>query len=683
MDSASSWRDAILQQFIPIGATLNLVADPDALFSEEGLVLALRDAGYTLLEFRDPVEFRYAYESTCHAFNSPHKPADQADERGGLIVVVNAPDTEFSSVPYDVFQEGRRLSVSLGELFPNLSYPVVAELERSHLDKLFTCHTQYAHERMGDNASRDFILRHVFGIAAELLRNNIDLLRTLLRLHYPGIQLPPGLARRLIQILKSQPLFAAWALEEIVPDDKAFFAFLQERWPAFLNRVDETTANQLRETPAIYGLRYAGPVDLPFEHEDIRVYIDNLFVEGKLFPVSRPDMRIAVESWIRCGILENAQSDATVRLTRLLAALPESLPGLDAKHTDWIAFAPKWAELTALAHNLTMDQAGQKDFAQFKALSVTVQEAFFQWLTERDAAHYAGLVNQPPGRPVMLHHIARFLARELGKDKETRIALLVVDGLALDQWVTVRQELQGQIPKLVMRETSVFTWIPTLTSVSRQALFAGKAPFYFPSSIKNTNAEENLWRQFWEDAGVPKNAIAYKRGLGSGDAVTSLENAAHPERTKILGLVVDTVDSIMHGMQLGAAGMHNQVRQWCAMGFLRDCTTYLLGNGYQVWLTSDHGNIECRGKGRPADGILAESRGERARVYPTPELRSQIAGGLPDTFQWPPVGLPDGYYPLLAKGQDAFCQENSTIVGHGSISLEEVLVPFVKIERSV
>ena len=99
--------------------------------------------------------------------------------------------------------------------------------------------------------------------------------------------------------------------------------------------------------------------------------------------------------------------------------------------------------------------------------------------------------------------------------------------------------------------------------------------------------------------------------------------------------------------------------------------------------TGLHRNIECLGKGRPADGVLAETRGERARVYSTQDLRSQIAGGMPDTFQWPPVGLPEGYYPLLAKGDRAFCQENSTIIGHGSISLEEVLVPFVKIERSV
>lgn len=677
MHSAPSWRDAILQNFSPDSAKLNLVADPDALFSEEGLVLALRENGYALLEFRDPVEFRYAYETN-------YRPAGhEATEAPGLIVIINAPDTAFAFFPYDLFQEGRKLSFSLGEMFPNISYPVVAELDRSLLDKLFACHAQYAHERMGDNASKDFILRHVFGIAAELIRNDVDLLRTLLRLHYPGTQLPHGLARRLIQILKSQTLFAPWALEQIVPDDKAFFAFLQERWPLFLNKVDDTTANHLHETPVPYGLHYAGPAELPFEHEDIRVYIDNLFVEGKLTPVSRPAMRVKADSWIRCGVFENKQVDMVVRLGRLLEALPDALPTADAKYTDWITFAPKWAELAALAYNLPSEQAGEHESAHFQELRNCVQEVFSEWLTVHESAHYAGLVNQPPGKPVMLHHIARFLARELEKDKETRVALLVVDGLSLNQWVTVRRELQRQRPELVMRESSVFAWIPTLTSVSRQAIFAGKAPFYFPASIKTTNAEEGLWRQFWEDAGILKNTIAYKRGLGSGDAVAALEAAFHPERTKVLGLVIDTVDSIMHGMQLGAAGMHNQVQQWCGQGFLRDCITYLLGKGFQVWMTSDHGNIECRGRGRPADGILAEARGERARVYPAYDLRSQTARGLPNTFEWPPVGLPEGYYPLLAKSCDAFSQEGVTLVGHGGISLEEVLVPFVKIERSV
>jgi hypothetical protein len=37
--------------------------------------------------------------------------------------------------------------------------------------------------------------------------------------------------------------------------------------------------------PPEYGLKYPGPDCLPFDHQDIKVYIDNLFLEGKLTPV--------------------------------------------------------------------------------------------------------------------------------------------------------------------------------------------------------------------------------------------------------------------------------------------------------------------------------------------------------------------------------------------------------------
>jgi hypothetical protein len=137
----------------------------------------------------------------------------------------------------------------------------------------------------------------------------------------------------------------------------------------------------------------------------------------------------------------------------------------------------------------------------------------------------------------------------------------------------------------------------------------------------------------------------------------------------------------MHGMQLGAAGMHNQIKQWCQGGFLGSLIGYLLDHGYQVWMTSDHGNIECCGKGRPSEGVIAETRGERVRVYPTPELRSQIAGTFTFAHEWQPIGLPSNYFPLVASGNDAFINPNDSIVGHGGIAVEEVIVPLVKFER--
>lgn len=660
----SSWRDAILNDFVPNVSKLTLVADPDCLLTEEKLALELRGRGFDLIEFSDPVEFRYAYESK-------YRSIWDRGEHTDLVVVLRLQNAELESLPYDLLQAGRKLSFNLGDLFPNLSYPVIEKLDRSLLDALFEAQRKSSPDRMGDNATKDFILRHVFGIAAELIANEVELLRALLRLHYGKLQIPLMLAERLIQVLKGHDGFKAWPLSEIVPDDEAFFAFLQERWPLFLSRLG--SANQVREDSPEYGLKYPGPDRLPFDHQDIKVYIDNLFLEGKLTPVEAKGIEVDAGSWVRSGIATSGVDNDALRISRLFDLVEKELPTAEARYSDWTAFALKWAELSSLVHcgNSTEYQTGLREIGD--ALNTT----FAGWLTD----HYSSLINLPPTNPAMLHHVPRRLARDIEDSGSSRAALIVVDGLALDQWVTIRQLLQKQDANLVMRESATFAWIPTLTSVSRQSIFSGKPPLYFPSSINSTNSEEKLWKQFWEGHGLSRLDVAYQRGLGDGDAAGVLDSAIHPGKTKVVGLVVDKVDKIMHGMQLGSAGMHNQIKQWCQGGFLAALVGQLLEYGYEVWLTADHGNIQCEGKGRPSEGVIAETRGERVRVYPTPELRAQVAGAFPFAHEWQPVGLPADYFPLVAGGRDAFVNPGDAIVGHGGVAIEEVIVPLVKFER--
>jgi hypothetical protein len=659
----SSWRDAILNDFVPNVSKLTLVADPDSLLTEEKLALELRGRGFDLIEFNDPVEFRYAYESK-------YRSIWDRGEHTDLVVILRLQDAELESLPYDLLQAGRKLSFNLGELFPNLSYPVIEKLDRSLLDALFDAQCKSPPDRMGDNATKDFILRYVFGIAAELIANEVDLLRALLRLHYGKIQIPHILAERLVKVLRSQGGFHAWPLDEIVPDDEAFFAFLQERWPVFLSRFGKV--DQFREDFSEYGLKYPGPDLLPFNHHDIKVYIDNLFVEGKLAPVQAAEIEVESGSWIRSGIAPVNADDDEVRITRLFELVENDLPAAESRYSDWTAFALKWAELSSLVH-CGSNVAHQ---SQLKEVGDALNATFAGWLGD----HYASLINLPPTSPAMLHHVPRRLARDV-EGGDGRTALIVVDGLALDQWVTVRQLLQKQDGNLVIRESATFAWIPTLTSVSRQSIFSGKPPLYFPASVNSTNSEEKLWKQFWEGHGLSRLDVAYQRGLGDGNASSVLDAAIHPGKTKVVGLVVDKVDKIMHGMQLGAAGMHNQIKQWCHAGFLSTLVGQLLDYGYEVWLTADHGNIECEGKGRPSEGVIAETRGERARVYPTPELRSQVAESFTFAHEWQPVGLPADYFPLVAGGRDAFVNPGDSIVGHGGVAIEEVIVPLVKFER--
>ncbi len=663
-----SWRDQILKEFTPQVSRLTLVADPDGLLLEEGILEGVRVRGFELIPFEDHIAFRYAYESK---FRSRWDRGEHTD----LVVVLRSQASDLASLPYDLLHAGRKLSFNLGDIFQNLSYPVVTALDRGDLDALYEAQNRHAPGQLGDNATKEFVLRHVFQIATELIKQPSDLLRVLLRRHYRSQRIPPVLDERFIQLLRQSTTFDDWPLEKLVTDREAFFAFLQERWPIFLDQEAAKGESGIREVEKSYGLAIEGPVDLPFDHHDIRVYIDNLFVEGLLHSVSHDHADALSKTWVGIGIRTAPIEDRSRRLGKLIGSLRTSVPADDAKHTDWFHFARGWAELILLMNEQTaalLDETNEHT----KSLQVQVDNGFTAWLFKR----YAGLVNLPPVPPVMLHHLPRFLARQVAEDRNAKIALIVVDGLAMDQWLVVRGALASRQPGYRFREQAVFAWIPSLTSVSRQTVFAGKAPIFFPNSIQTTDREPALWSQFWADQGFTPNEVVYIKGLGDGSLESVSEALSHP-KARVAGLVVDKVDKIMHGMEMGTAGMHNQVCQWAKQPYMHTLLDLLLERGFRVYLTSDHGNIEAEGCGRPAEGAVADLRGERVRIYPDAVLRSTVKERFPAALEWDPIGLPNDYLPLLAPSRKAFVSEKERLVSHGGISIEEIIVPLVQIDR--
>ena len=665
---AESWRSQILREFTPKVARLTLVADPDDLLSEARMVATLRECGFDLIRFGDPIEFRYAYESR---YRSKWDKGLDSD----LVVILSTQSSSLITLPFDLLQAGRRLSFNLGDIFPNLSYPVVTALDRGDLDALYEAQKRHAPGQLGDNATKEFVLRHVFEIAPELVKQPSDLLRVLLRRHYRGQRIPTDLDERFIQLLRQNNVFDDWPLETLVSDREAFFAFLQERWPIFLDREAAKGTSGVCEDKKPYGLSIEGPVELPFDHHDIRVYIDNLFVEGVLHSVPHEHADTLSRTWVGIGVRTAPIEDRSRRLGKLIDSLEASIPAEDAKHTDWFHFARGWAEAILLANDQA-EAISEPPGTRIKNLQAQVDAGFAAWLFKR----YAGLVNLPPVPPVMLHHLPRFLARQMGEDRTAKIALIVVDGLALDQWLVVREALATKQPGLRFREQAVFAWIPSLTSVSRQATFAGKAPIFFPNSIQTTDKEPALWAQFWADQGLMPNEVVYLKGLGDGGLENVSEALSHP-KARVAGLVVDKVDKIMHGMEMGTAGMHNQVCQWAKQPYLNTLLDLLLDRGFRVYLTSDHGNLEAEGCGRPSEGAVADLRGERVRIYPDAALRGKVKERFPDALEWGTVGLPEDYLALLAPARRAFVQEKQRAVSHGGVSVEELIVPLIQIER--
>jgi len=649
------WRDRILREFTPGVQPLTVVADPDGLLTEPRLSQALSERGFESLVFEEPISFRFAYESRFRCR------LDAGESVDLVILCVRGQPRE--QLPFDVLSRARQLSFSLADFFPNLSYPVLRALEPQYLDLLFEAQSRFNPGVLGDNATKDFILRHVFEIAAELIKNEADLLRVLLRRHYRLQVIPQPFVDRLVAILDQSGRFQDWPLADLFTSRSLFFTFLQERWPRFLARLTGTPLPQ--QAP----LRVLGPADLPFDNPDIRVYVDNLFLEGMLHAV---DWAPLPEGWAAAGVRQSPQMDRARRFAALADAVERGLPGEGGRHVEWLSFAQTWAELGVLAAEI--GSGSDADVAKrMAALRACVDTRFSGWLQQR----FGSLCSLPATAPVMAHHIARFLAGQ--REAAGKVALVVIDGMAFDQWLVIRHEISVQRPSWRFDENAVFAWVPTITSVSRQSIFAGKAPLYFPSSIYSTDKEPSLWQQFWVGNGLALQEIAYLKGLGDPEALPSLADEFAAPRLKAVGAVVDKVDRIMHGMELGTAGMHNQVRQWACEGFLAGFLDILIGAGFDVYLTADHGNVECTGCGRPKEGLTADARGERARIYSDPTLRADVAPKFPSAIPWKPMGLPSDFLPLLSGDRSAFIPDGQRTVAHGGVTLEEVVVPFVRL----
>ncbi len=663
----ANWRDIILKEFPAQVCRLTVVADPDLLLTEEGILQELKTRGYDLITYEDPIEFRFAYESRYRSLWDQNKSTD-------LVVVLRARQQDFRSLPFDLYQAGRKVSFDLSAVFPNLSYPVVDALNRSHYEALFQAQQQYNPGRLGDNQTKDFILLHVFELEPKLIKEPAHLLHALLRKHYRRVEIPRMLDDRIVEVLSQNKRFGDWPVDELVSSRGEFFMFLQERWPIFIERAchDPRIVSEGAES---YNLKFRGPAALPFEHADVRVYLDDLFDERILEPVQVPSGKAMPSAWMQHGVVTDRHYDSVARAERLRASLAKGIPGTNASHADWLGFAYKWAELV-VATQMSDQPVAPESMAETR-IGQQVDDGFSSWVSE----HFASLHNQPPDPPIMVHHVPRYLSHMVEAQSESRVALLVVDGLSLPEWIILRDSMKKRSGSLRIDERGVFAWIPTLTSVSRQALFSGKAPLYFPDSIGTSGKDELRWKQFWQGRSLNESQVHFVGG-GDTDKLSRIREAADDRRIRALGVVVTTVDEIMHGMRLGMSGMFGQTAQWADQGLVYDAAVSLLDAGFRVFLCSDHGNAEATGIGTPSEGSLAESKGQRVRVYSDGGLRESVHKGFPDAMPWPPLGLPPDYLPLLAAAGKAFVQTGETVVSHGGAMLEEVVVPFVEISKS-
>jgi len=325
---------------------------------------------------------------------------------------------------------------------------------------------------------------------------------------------------------------------------------------------------------------------------------------------------------------------------------------------DWRALAPLWGELQYWLCQEKIDMAEPSD------LDRRISRQFTDYLL----ASYPGLFYESYyQRPATVDKVLPFLANR----PASKTALLCMDGMSFQEWFCLKQYLAGHgLEKF--NEMAVFTLLPTITGVSRRALFCARG------KLRELVEEEKGFLQFarqnWPQA------VSRRTGM-----FINIDGRWHKEYLDFgcLGLVYNLVDDLAHSMinvRESKELMQKNLTLQLDKTELGEMLRRLLEEGYRVYLASDHGSVWCRGNGYQAVKWLVEEKAKRALLFPNRLLAADFAAGK-DLLAYENTNLLGDKVAVFPAGREMFGKKGETAISHGGIHLEEVIVPFVEVQR--
>ena len=641
-----TWQQFILKDF-PDGAPLakvTILEDPDCLLAEEGIFSELARRGYRLFVFTRTIELRYLYETHIR----------QDDEAKLVILLRNGENVE-EVIPPDIRStlQCRRISLSMPMLFPHLHYGVLTGLERQHIQNLFSLRKESEGANGGQDATCEFIFENLLGISITSVINPEMLLDRLYHVHVLYSLKSPCLLTYFQEHIRNKAKFQSLRKNGILSNATHFHQWIGYTWKTgFLKKKWMETL----------------PVDsdfaacIIFENAKVKRTMRALFQDDWLTMTGSISEIEKQYAYLADG--RNLGGDI---LDLPLQSLSEQIPSMSDNWSYWTRFAREWAALTSMKDEYHLAVAG------FEDVRCKINTRFWEWMQQ----NYSGLASIPSSLPATVQQIIHSIAKMRREEHIRKIALIVVDGMAWNQWIPIRQTIEQDFSISV---SGTFAQVPTLTSVSRQSIFSGKAPVDFAESIETTAKESVLWKRAWQEEGIDSSLVKYEKGLGLGKP-EEIKNQYYTN-AEVLGLVVDTVDQFVHGTLGSNMELHSRIQEWLKHGYLKQLLHDLVDElGFTVFLTSDHGNVECVGIQNINDGILADMKGERVRIYPNEELRKKYLDKCPQATAWGNTSIPENFCPMILHDNGAFAPVNKKLVSHGGVSIEEVIVPFIKIGR--
>lgn len=612
----SNWIDKYKKLVIPSHKQHIIVADQDNLFEYAELKQAFKNDSYIILTAKTDLAVRVAFELQVR--NSADK----------YLIIAPA---NYNPLP-DIEMFAHFQAIGLPQLFPNLDAKAIKGLSFNALCLLSNIKP---YEELSHDKTLKFLLENLYNVDFDTLTSNkakeriLNALITVL-LEKNGINEP--LTKFLTNI--SRPYFPSLVLNKLTNNN--LIKFIQDQWQSYVD--DENAVVDFKEPLLNKSLGY-------------------LFAFAYLKPVKvTPEKYDSFPKPLKIGVYIDELGHNDNELEGLIEYLKQQLEIIEDIADQWF----KIIQLLANAKIKSLHTAN----ADLQECYQKVENAFntrFQRFIENI---YSSLFSLSGVRkPVVVTRILEYINAKPDKRK----ALLVIDGMNYWQWNLLGKSLVDA--GITYNSNASLAFIPTITAWSRQGIFRGDKPDLF----ENNSKEATLFATYWLNHGVSAYQIDFKKFCVN----EPLSVNEIPNDTTVLGIVCNDLDEIMHGSSLGNSQLKTSTEQWIKKSNIIQYIKELKVKGFQIYITSDHGNIEATGVKNLTlkEKVGALSRGKR-HLHFTNET-------LLDTFLEQNLSLSVGRKGLsiYLKQQEAFTTENSQVITHGGSHLWEVIVPFISINE--
>jgi len=265
--------------------------------------------------------------------------------------------------------------------------------------------------------------------------------------------------------------------------------------------------------------------------------------------------------------------------------------------------------------------------------------------------------------PVTVDRVLTYLTHR----SNDKLALICMDGMGFQEWFSLKEHLNRQgISNF--KEMHVFALLPTVTEVSRRALFSGKKlitelPLEKKGFIEQVNQK-----------------------MSSGKAQFFLDK--HPQWKQefltydYIGIVFGLIDDLAHNTQSingDKVLMQQNLEVLLHKAEIDKIINQFLEEDYKVIITSDHGSVCSKGIGIKQDKYLMDKRAKRVCVFPNSQLAHDFIKGNNLLTLYENEEILGDNCAVFAPWRGMFGNEGGKEITHGGIHIEEVVIPFVEV----